>query len=249
MINFNSFKQERLPEKYTYFDSPEERKTIFHFSKELAEYIHDQDIHQVIFLDRSARLAWVGVDTYWKTTYPESDHPEYFFLNPDAFDSEGSMYFEENIPSSQAKLDIAMSSLLNIEPRLARKQNPGELYSAHDLDNLYPGLAQSKANPILVFDTCSHSGKTLRNVRNALNAFDYKNLKIVTANEPSEESSDLVDHSLADADTMVSCYPFGRASGVKKDETLPSQVHKEYREIPAQARKEIREIIKEHLSS
>ena len=48
----------------------------------LSEYIHDNGIGRVMFIDRSARPAHMALRMAWKSKYPQERMPETYFTNP-----------------------------------------------------------------------------------------------------------------------------------------------------------------------
>lgn len=53
----------------------------------MSRYLHDQNVPNMIFLDRSPRPLWVGIDEYWKENYNHKPRPSIYFVNPSGFDS------------------------------------------------------------------------------------------------------------------------------------------------------------------
>jgi hypothetical protein len=72
--------------QYVYFDK-HKRENAYTCIKNFADYLAVNNISSVVFLDRSARPAWVGLREYWKINYKEIPMPQFYFVNPSGFDN------------------------------------------------------------------------------------------------------------------------------------------------------------------
>lgn len=238
---FNFKEQFSQAPKFEYFDSPAERHDIYEFSKELADHLHEKGIKNIVFMDRSARLAWVGLDEYWKQNYPNEKHPGYYFINPDGFFAP-KLVMEENKISRKDQMFDAMvyerTGRSAIGELIAEKivqlgEDFGEKFKNIDIDE-----------KLAIFDTCSHTGHTLLPVVATLDQAGY-DLEIITARTSDDDSEVQSDKSLDANAKLASCYPFGRASGIAKgSDMVSSRDLRADRDDVVRARKEIREIIK-----
>lgn len=64
-------------------ESERARQEIYEASKSLADYISQEQIKNVFFLDNSARQAHVGLQEIWKQEHAEEEKPGIYFINPD----------------------------------------------------------------------------------------------------------------------------------------------------------------------
>lgn len=113
-------------------------------------------------------------------------------------------------------------------------------------DSLYHQLSQQKDQPLLIFDTCSHSGGTLAPVLHFFDVIGYKKMKVITANTPGKNSSIRSDKVIDNNAKMKSCYPFGNASGVKKGKDINTELDfSANRKWVLKSRQEIRKIIQD----
>ncbi|MFZ5954926.1 MAG: hypothetical protein ACOYT4_00725 [Nanoarchaeota archaeon] len=71
--------------KYKYLASSEARNEIRAISNNLAEYLHENQIKSIIFLDRSARLGYIGLRYAWSDLYPNEKCPDVYFTNPEVY--------------------------------------------------------------------------------------------------------------------------------------------------------------------
>jgi len=56
---------------------------IYKASEKLADYICEEEIKNIFFLDNSARQAYVGLKEIWKKEHAEEKEPGIYFINPD----------------------------------------------------------------------------------------------------------------------------------------------------------------------
>lgn len=58
------------------------QQDIFEASKNLADYLSKEEIKNIIFLDNSARQAYVGLKEIWKKEHKDETEPAIYFINP-----------------------------------------------------------------------------------------------------------------------------------------------------------------------
>lgn len=208
---------------YKYFKKKKQRHDVYEFSKELGNYLHSENIPNIVFMDRSSRQAWVGLDEYWKNNFSKDKKPNMYFINPDGFIIES--YWDQEDAEEQEE---------NIK---------------NQFENIYKKLNEDKDKPLAIFDTCIHTGKTIIPVISFLERNGYSDLRIVIANTKSDQSIIRIDKNLDDNAKKISCYPFslGRdSSGVDKydDRVVSSYDEISNRDIVVESRKEIRQIVK-----
>lgn len=49
---------------YEFFREPESREELFTIGKTVADYLHSNNVNQIVFLDRSARPAYIALREY-----------------------------------------------------------------------------------------------------------------------------------------------------------------------------------------
>lgn len=64
-------------------ESEKSREDIYESSKNLANYISQEEIKNVFFLDNSARQAYVGLKEIWNKENADEIAPDIYFINPD----------------------------------------------------------------------------------------------------------------------------------------------------------------------
>jgi len=229
-------------EKYEYFGNEHKRHDIYEFSKELSIYLQENSIKNIIFLDRSARPAWVGVDEYWNQHHkPDTPKPGFYFVNPDGF-----VVRDGTLISDMRQVMLLLDQLmatgsLSPEQKTKTTREVGQRFS-----EVYPNLIQEKDEPLVVFDTCSHTGGTIKPVIAVLEHLGFSDVRVITANEPDWDSG-IEPDALIDGETrLTSCYPFGNDSLVKKKDDVVSVRNENANQQQANLlRSEIRRIVRE----
>lgn len=67
---------------YSYIEKDQWELYCYIVSK-ISEYCHNNDIKNIILIDRSARLAYIGIKEYWESNYWNIKKPNMYFLNPE----------------------------------------------------------------------------------------------------------------------------------------------------------------------
>ncbi len=233
----SSFFPWKEKKKYDYFSEANERRDIFLFSEGLSQYAHKNKIKNVIFVDSSARPAWVGFDEYWRSTYPNEKEPGIFFMNPTGFDTE-----------SESFMDKAFGSLNSF---FGGEERRGNSTIVKELNEKYPTLVKDKEDPLLIFDTCAHTGGTIRDIKDVLEEAGFEDIRIITANLPEKKSKITSELSFEEQSLLKHCYPFGRDGSVDRpDDSITSERSEGLyeRRIGMRIRNEIRQIIRENLN-
>jgi len=70
---------------YRHFDSGIERNQVMEIGNGLADYLHDNKIDNVMFIDASARLGWYVLKHSWQQKYSDEKMPNMYFTNPDGY--------------------------------------------------------------------------------------------------------------------------------------------------------------------
>lgn len=229
--------QEQAP-TYEYFDNRHERHDIYEFCKELGRYLEKHKVPNIIFLDRSARLAWIGVDEYWNQHFKDTPKPHFYFVNPGGFrrTKNGLMVDPHEIGSFLSELmETGRPPIQKTEEDIIER-----------FMTVYPDLTKDIDKPLVVFDTCAHTGKTLQPVLDILEKVGFEDIRTITANTP-DYSSEIEPAAVIDTRTHLrSCYPFGEDSLVAKTKDVVSKPDPQGDQyLGNQARQEIRSIIRE----
>lgn len=194
---------------------------IYQFSREVAEYLQQENIHNLVLIDRSARNFYVGVKEYWQAKFPEDKEPNYYFLNPEGF----------------------------------KYQTDSDL--TKEFEQVYKNLSQAKEQPLLVFDTCIHSGNSLYPIKEFLKKNGFSDVRLAAVKTHRQDSKALVQPDLIIGQDSLKegatrgCRPFGDGSLVEKNSehiycTPAQDVRK--RQLAQQSKKEIKQAIREYLA-
>ena len=237
---FGGFKRKdkhKSEEGYEYFRDRFERHDIYEFAKELTIYLEENGIKDVILIDRSARPAWVAIDEYWKINYPDQQRPSIHFVNPKILEIN---YFlkKESIGNAEVNRDLEKIATTGRSPIFDRFNKQIRTVA----DEFIEKYKIPKDGPVLVFDTCSHTGETLNAVTNMLGMGGY-DVRVLTANDADRiHTEKRLDRNAI----MTSCYPFGTDSGVEKGDKITSFLDEGAdREGVVASRQEIRKIIRD----
>ncbi len=209
---------------YKNFDMPESRRDLFEVAKGVSEYLIENNINQLVLIDRAARPAHVAIREYWKNVYPDKNIPKIFFINPDGF-----YHFSEMFGTSQKDTN-------------------------QKLQSSYPYLITHKEDPLLIFDTCIHSGTTLKPLLFTLKENGFSKVKTCIVHRVPEDAGTLklIDFEIFQKTPYLRCHPFGQESSFHKYYDSVTSTFSNDKEGIARSKKlrnEIRQIIKEQLKA
>jgi hypothetical protein len=239
----NRFDEEKKTKEWEFFTWENARDEVFMFSKSIAEYLKECEIKDLVIVDRSSRPLYIGVREYWKDVYQNTPMPNIYFLNPKGFKNVDEMtYFELNAVNDHAawKGDRDESYL--------EARTKDEIID--EFESIYPKLVADKDKPILVFDTCIHSGDTLSPLVKTLENMGFTDVRIGSVNPAEEGSSVQTDFYITHRRPEKGCYPFDRDRMIEKTfEHVYSQRTQDIQKRRAgnQLREEIKRIMLEHL--
>lgn len=112
----------------------------------------------LVIIDRSSRPLYVGVREYLQSRYPDEQMPDIYFMNPKGFKSKEQMTRSE---IQEVILDYISKDDLRETPNQVRSEE--EILK--EFEDTYKHLMLDKEKPILIFDTCIHSGNSLEPVK------------------------------------------------------------------------------------
>lgn len=211
--------------RYNQIDTSGKRRNIIEIGNNLAEHMHQNDIKNIIFLDRSARPGYIALKEAWKKKFPCIKRPNIYFTNPEGY-------------ARKRKFAHEASAELN---RKRMQENIVEF------DKIYKKLAYDKDQSIMVFDVCMHSGRAMKPIFNTLKIAGYSNVTVgLTQPKDSNQryaSNDIeINFEALDHVPVKLCYPFTRDEIVEKRKThILSLKNKDFwdRKTSKQLRKEI----------
>lgn len=165
---------------------------LYGFSRALTEYCRDGNFADVVFIDRSARLARVGMKQYWNLAYPGDTLPDMHFMSPGGARIQPGESFFSNVVASFGR-------------RLVERRAAKQLKVSRST------LLTKKDQPVLLVDTCLHTGNTLKYVRDVLGRVGV--FDVYTAVYSDTEEDDAVassDFAYTRAKSEITCSPFAR---------------------------------------
>lgn len=232
--------------KYEYFVDPKWRQDVYRFAEDLSKYLHDKQIPNIVFIDRSARPAWVALDEYWKNTYPNEKRPNIYFINPDGFDVLNKVARKDNITHDDLLFDSLELAMIGSSP-ITRKMDAEFEVVREQFNQAYKELNAQKDKPLAIYDNCIHTGKTIIPVVGYLAKENFKDVRLVVGDDSFMFSSPVYPHkTLNSYSHVVPCSPFGsKSSGVKKEDDIFSRYDEKIdrREVTG-VREEIRKIVR-----
>lgn len=238
------FDEEEKTKEYEFFKWQEARNDIFEFSKSIAEYLKNEDVQNLVIVDRSSRPLYIGVKEYWKDAYHGLPMPNIYFVNPKGFKNT-----DEVNPYALEYTNLDGSLKGDKYESIDKARTKDEVME--EFENVYPKLIKDKEKPILVFDTCIHSGNTLLPFTSTLEELGFTDVRIGSVN-PSEEGSSIeTDFFITRRSPEKGCYPFDRDRMIEKTfEHVYSQPTKDLQKRRAgnQLREEIKRIMQERLN-
>ena len=222
-----------------FFRDPEARREVFEFSKAIAEYLEKEGIKDLVIVDRSSRPLYIGVREYWDKKFRGKQRPGIYFINPKGFESRDVLSLEE--------ADINKKYSYETVGQVREKE---EIIA--EFERVYPKLVADKNKPILIFDTCIHSGDTLVKVVEIFKEMGFSDVRIGAVNPADRLSKVKKDFFITTSRPERGCYPFDRDRMIEKTfEHIYSRRVTDTRKIAAgvEIRREIKKIMEENLES
>ncbi len=242
--SFNHHETE--PASYEFFEHPQERQELFDYSKAVAEYLRIENIPNLVIIDRSARPLYVGVKEYLRSKYPDERTPNIYFMNPKGFKAK-----EDLTPEEIEDIIEACRWHDDIDETSDQARSREEIMT--EFQNTYKRLISDKDKPVLVFDTCIHSGNSLESVKKAFDSLGFSDVRVGAVNPSNDfESQVKTDFYITKKEPKNGCYPFSEDRIIEKTfKRVQSQETKEIhrREKSRRLRKEIKRIMNDFLTA
>ncbi len=226
---------------YEFFRTEEERDELVFYCTEVAKFLYENKIPDIIIVDRSSRPLYVGLTEFWKRAYPDEPLPNIYFMNPKGFNS------KENASPGYAK-NVAANAIVNGDAYEDADQVRPEAEIKKELKERYFKLMKDKDKPVLVFDSCLHTGNTLAPVIDTLESLGFSNLLVGSVNPSDRQSIIQTDFYITQFIPTKTCYPFDQDRMIEKTfDHVFSKVNPDphQRTVARRLRDEIREIMKE----
>lgn len=131
---------------------------IYEGIRTIGEFSRQRDIGSIALIDKSARPLWVGVSEYWKLAYSDELHPDLSFINP-------AMY-RHMIEGSQSPEDL--ESRMKSAAKVTLEQ----------MDGAGSPLPRELGQPLLLFDSCMHTGRAVHLTKRVLELAGFEDVKV-----------------------------------------------------------------------
>lgn len=239
------FDEEEAEENYEFFKYEEARREVFEFSKSIAEYLKSNEIKDLVIVDRSSRPLYIGVMEYWKEVFNDIRMPNIYFVNPKGFKNIDEMSTRELLAVNE---DAIYKSDLEEEVDKARTKEE----VLDEFRKVYPKLLADKDRPVLIFDTCIHSGDTLSPVTEIFKELGFKDARVGSINPSDAGSAVRTDFFITEKRPEKGCYPYDRDRIIEKTfEHIYSKSTADTEKIQQGniLRKEIKRIMQEYLKT
>lgn len=230
---------------YKFFHSEQGRKNLYILTKRLCEFMREQGVASLILLDRSARPLYAGVKEYYAQAHPGQASPHIYFMNPLGFKSKEHLHEWDNLQLMTRFEDGDLDSRIE---HLRSKEDIKQ-----EVERAYSQLMRDRHQPVMIFDTCIHSGTTLAPVVSLLKEvgvddiftgaghFNFKGLSL----DAVRLVPDMVTHR---SGSGIGCHPFGLEATVRQTllHVYSTPEHKaDALKMAKQLRDEIRMVVKD----
>jgi len=221
-------------------------REIFLQVSSLAEYIHENAIENIIFVDRSARPGAFGVIAYLRAKYPDIEMPKMYFINPIAFK------YRQDAEMTDGDILKAAWEAINVGSSLDESLADDEGVVIDRVKDVHKYLFARRDKKTLLFDTCVHSGGTSRPVFDVLKKAGFNELKVGVSNVGHAGAAAHIDLDYeGPIEGKNGCFPFGYDVAVVKGSMSPiSKRNNNFKAIIAttELRKVIRRAVNDGLA-
>lgn len=179
----------------------------------LAIHLHDEKIGRIVFLDRGARAAYVCLLEAWKRLYPAEPHPVVSFIHPLGLNT---------LESLSDQVRVGAKVLSRGEALQSKKGGAGASYRdetsvLEEMKVVYQDLLTDTDSPLMIFDTCQHSGLSTEPVFCTFQKLGFTHLTLGLASDVNDLAGIPADFVALSGEANGKCYPFGTDSLVQKD--------------------------------
>lgn len=233
--------------------SREAQDDLYTIGEGLATYAHDQDIQQMIYLDRNCRLAYIPVEEYWGSTYPNEPHPAFYFINPRGMLSIEKLA-EEAAPEKTWERTYNLRQWASDDPMHENNfMRLKDIRSKADIQTeLARAITKGKIDTslaTLIVDTCLHWGLSMSPVLDMLQDAGFTNLRVAVISAGVNTSNIKPDYAVFAGVAAGRCNPMGKESAISKTfSSIHSQASRKGDRDAYNLRREIRDIMKRQIA-
>lgn len=174
-----------------FLKTKESKENVYEASYRLANYLKQEKINNIMFLDNSARQASIGLQEAWKEVGEEQGSPNIYFINPEEF-------------------------INSVITRPSFKIDDDDFEELSDkFINTFKNI--NKGETLLLYDSCIHSGRSLFSIEYFLNKLGFSDVRLAVTSlsqDFPEEYLGAIDFVCLEAGAALGCRPFGRPSYV-----------------------------------
>ncbi len=151
------------PGDFMFFRTANQRKELAEICESVADHLYNEHIPNILIADRSARPMASGLIKFWKFKHPEEPLPGIYFINPTGFKS-----IDQTSDDELWEVIRKCSAVGNDLKGQGEDSLQKEKSIVEEFKSVYHNLMEDKDQPLLLFDTCVHSGDSLKPVLRAL---------------------------------------------------------------------------------
>ncbi len=171
--------------------------------------------------------------------------PNIYFMNPKGFKAREDLSPQE---VEAIIMDCEWKGDVTENPKQVRPRK--DIYE--EFQQTYKQLLTDKEKPVLVFDTCLHTGNTLSPVKQMLEQQGFADIRIGSVNPTEVHAKVQSDFSITDQRPLKGCYPFDQDRLIEKtfDHVYSKGTdHVGKKATARELREEIKRIVKEHMGA
>lgn len=190
------------------FYNQEIQKSLVEICSGVADYVYDENINNIAIVDRAARPAYLGIREAWRRKYPDESPLNLNFINPTGFvDIKTGLSWdhEHKAPKAFARKKIGDRKLNETGGFLTSARTKNAVIG--DFANTYSQLMESKDQPLLILDTCIHSGNSIEPVLGTLDSLGFADVRLGVMND-EHNTSKIRPDVMFENDSPSPCYPF-----------------------------------------
>lgn len=192
-----------LPETPYRFFGQSGAQEYYQLSREISSYIHDENIRSVVLADKAARPAYIGLTRCWRALYPDEDQPLITFMNPLGLQP------VEEVPLFKRIRGAAEGIRAGLGDTPVSTRTADDI--AEEFRVTFAQLLTRKDEPLLIVDTCLHTGESVLPILSQLLRQGFADVRIgVVGYTPMSQPLVLVpDIVFRPSGAIEDCYPFG----------------------------------------
>lgn len=234
---------------YEFFPNQEARQELMAICSKLADYAHDNTIKNLVIVDRSARLAYIGVKDLWKQRYPDDAMPDIYFVNPTGFINKEQANQDTDGSLQSLGEKIMMESLFN-ENDVGDPTTDTKTQQAieQEFGQTYQRLMPQKDQATLLFDTCIHEGDTIKPLHDTLQNIGFTDIKVGVVGNDRNTSTIQPDFIAVEGVPLGICHPFDKDKMIERrfdSVTSRPTINLDPKERSIRLRKELHRIFSE----